>query len=90
MHPAGADRAAKVRREIVRLLVPDKTMTPAEIQRAVALRLPTAERASITAQIRALRDSQYVTASESDTRKLALTKSGVRLSDGIEALAVGE
>ncbi len=82
--------AAKVRREIVRVLAPDKTMTPAEIQRAVALRLPAAERASITAQIRALRDSQYVTTFESDTRKLALTESGVRWSDGIEALAVGE
>ncbi|MGI8801039.1 MAG: hypothetical protein ACR2KV_02540 [Solirubrobacteraceae bacterium] len=90
MSPLPRQSAAKVRREIIRVLAPDRAMTPNEIQQAVAKRLPTAERASIKAQIRALRDSEYVAPSQSDTGKVALTESGVRWSDGIEALAVGE
>lgn len=82
--------AAKVRREIVRVLAPDKVMTPTEIKQAVTLKLPTAERASIDAQIRVLRDGDYLTASDGNSRKLILTESGRRWSDGIEALAPGE
>lgn len=82
--------AAKVRREIVRVLAPDKAMTPAEIQQAVTLKLPTAEHASIKSQIRVLRDGDYLGATDHNSRKLALTESGRRWSDGIEALAVGD
>jgi hypothetical protein len=84
--PAPPPSSAKVRKAIVRVLAPDKHMTPDEIQRAVAGALPAA-RSSIDQQLGVLRDGEYVTEVEGDARKLALTDSGLRWSRGIVALS---
>lgn len=88
--PASRQSAAKVRREIIRVLAPDKSMTPAEIRSEVAQRLPTAERASIDEQIGALLEREDIACSDSDSGMIMLTDRGRRWSDGIDALAVGE
>lgn len=79
--------AAKVRKTIVRVLGGGKEMTPDEIQHAAAMVLGSTEHPTIEAQLRVLRDGDYITPAEGDARRVSLTSSGKRWSDGIQALS---
>jgi hypothetical protein len=81
--------AAEVRRTIVLLFGEDKKMTPDEVERAVALKLPDARHGLVSGQMRVLLDGKYLGPVKEDSRQLALTEAGRRWLSGIRALSGG-
>lgn len=79
--------AADVRRTIIVVFGKDKKMTPDEVERAVAMKIPDAKHGLVSSQLRVLLDGKYVGPVEEDSRQLGLTEAGRRWLSGIRALS---